>query len=219
MFFLKKILIDLLFPARCLGCQKANFYLCPACLKQIKLKKNNLKSAFFPIKGLLAGLSYKHPLTKKAIYLLKYSFAYELINPLSQPLLKNLKNFKKEQDIKKVFLIPVPLHKKRLKWRGFNQAHLIAQEISKIDNFVLIDDFLIQAKKKKPQAKIESASKRQENIKEVFQVNPQSSFNPKNKTIFLIDDVVTSGATLKECALLLKQEGVKDIWAAVLARQ
>ena len=110
--------------------------------------------------------------------------------------------------------MPVPLSKKRLRWRGFNQAELLAEKVA--ENYGLAMDAanLIRVKHKKPQAKLDEVH-RLENIKDCFAWQG-SNLNKKN--IILIDDVVTTGATLNECAIVLHAAGAAEVWCLVVPK-
>ncbi len=116
-------------------------------------------------------------------------------------------------NLKNALLIPVPLHKKRYNWRGFNQAQMIADCLAKNFNLTT-NNQLIRHKHKKAQAKLKEAERK---------INIQGCFawqGPKldNQQIILIDDVVTTGSTLNECAKVLKKAGAKKVWGLVVAK-
>lgn len=110
----------------------------------------------------------------------------------------------------------VPLEKKRLKSRGYNQAEVLAKELSQILEIPLIVDNLVKTRKTLPQAKL-SAKERGENVKNAFSVkNPAEIIGKK---IFLIDDVYTTGSTMEECATVLKNAGARQVWGVAIARE
>jgi len=111
-------------------------------------------------------------------------------------------------------LVPVPLHIRRERWRGFNQSQLIAEKLS--DKFGIEIDChgLKRVKHGKAQAKL-SKSERWENIKGSFFWEKESL---SGRNIILIDDVVTTGATLNEAAKVLKENGAGEVWGLVVAR-
>jgi len=111
-------------------------------------------------------------------------------------------------------IMPVPLHKKRLRWRGFNQSELLAKGIKKYFNLDLRLDELIRTKHKKPQTKL-SGRKRKENVKGCFFWKGDWL---DGKNIILVDDVITTGSTLNECAKVLKENGAGEVWGLVVAR-
>jgi len=114
-------------------------------------------------------------------------------------------------------MLPVPLHKKRFRERGFNQAQLIAERISfwlsKLFGIVLpVDsDYLLRTENTKPQ-RILDVSARAQNVKKAFVVF-QNNDKPKHyRSVILIDDIYTSGATLNACAKTLKEAGTEEVF-------
>ena len=130
---------------------------------------------------------------------------------------KTLEKIKKEPSIltslTEAIIIPVPLHKKRLRWRGFNQAELLAKSIANKFNLKIYNS-LIRAKHKKAQAKLDEKHRIQ-NIKDCF-IWTGDNLNQQN--IILVDDVATTCSTLNECARILKNNGAREVWGLVIAR-
>lgn len=115
-------------------------------------------------------------------------------------------------------LVPIPLHKKRLKQRGFNQAEIIARELLRIigPGGPRPTDYLARIKNNQPQALIADWKKRRANIQGCFKViNIEQT---KNKPVIIIDDVSTSGATLREAATVLRKAGARKIIGLVVAK-
>ena len=112
-------------------------------------------------------------------------------------------------------VVPVPLHPKRKKYRGFNQAFVLAKIIAREKDKALIMNCLIKAKNSPPQTIVE-AYERGKNIKEAFAV--KKARNIKDKVILLVDDVYTTGATVKECCDTLLQAGAKEVRIITLAQ-
>lgn len=186
---LKSFVLDLLFPVYCLGCKKAGQWLCDNCLDSIQ------------------DYSYKNKLLKNAIHVFKYKFVKDLAKPLSKILIKKLRN--KNFD----YIIPVPLHSKRLRWRGFNQAGLLAKHVGAYCNTPLLTNILIKTRKTKPQVEF-SEEQRKQNIKNSF----KCLVSLVNKRILLIDDVETTGSTLQEAKKELLQAGAKQVYCLTLAK-
>jgi len=227
-----KTILDLFFPIQCLGCgQERQFtphqsklgaeFICPVCFKQMPLnRKRPLKFSSSALTDLIVASDYNHSLVKQAIHRYKYDFIKDLAEPLGQLMVNRLRAILSAIQVSRnyILLIPVSLHKKRLRWRGFNQAELLAQKISQELRIPLINNLLIRTRYRLPQMAIKSSQERKENIKQAFQLSPQPSLNIRNKTIILVDDVCTTGATLEECAKALKPLQPKQIWGLVIAR-
>ena len=103
-----------------------------------------------------------------------------------------------------------------MKNRGYNQSEELAKELSKTLKIPLILNNLIKIRATFPQIKL-SAKERQENLKNAFSINNPEEL--KNKKIFLVDDVYTTGSTMEECAKTLKESGAKQVWGIAIARE
>ncbi len=225
--FLKKIglkLLDLLLPIECVNCQTEGAYLCGACFEKLKINNygdskilsTNLKAPSLDTIW-IAG-NYEDPLLKKIIIKYKYNFLEPLDKPLSQFLKnfweKNLLSLSSQKINQDNFLvIPIPLSKKRLKWRGFNQAELLALNFCAHFNYPLSLN-LKRTKNCPPQVSL-SGAERQKNLHNAFVFKGDCL---KEKNVLLIDDVATTGTTLNEAALILKKAGAERVEALVLAK-
>lgn len=112
-------------------------------------------------------------------------------------------------------IIPVPLHKVRLKERGFNQSLLIGRVLGKELNITVDYRTLKRDRHTPPQVKLKRGERRG-NVKGAFSLTDTSTI--KGKTIYLVDDVLTTGATLRECSKVLCKGGAKEVIAMALAR-
>ena len=111
-------------------------------------------------------------------------------------------------------MVPVPLHVSRLKWRGFNQAELLANGLALAWAFDLNTHLLIRKKATEPQMKL-SGIKRKHNLQGAFEVVK----TPLPSWILLVDDVATTCSTLNECAVALKKAGAKEVWGLTLSQK
>ncbi len=106
-------------------------------------------------------------------------------------------------------IIPVPIHKKRLNHRGYNQSELLAKEISrKLRNIQFLNKLLIKTENNVAQSTL-TKEDRVLNVKNIYKV--QNSNLIKEKTILLLDDIYTTGNTVNECSRLLKENGAREI--------
>lgn len=149
---------------------------------------------------------------RQAIHQLKYQNLRALAAPLAQLLGEYLRAYPLSGEV----LVPVPLHQKRLKERGYNQSHLLAKELSKLVNLPVVDGCLLRERYTPPQARTSSVEERRNNVADAFVCRDQSL---RGKQVLLIDDVATSGATLDACAVVLKAAGASSVWGLVLARE
>lgn len=114
-------------------------------------------------------------------------------------------------------IIPVPLHPRRLLARRYNQAALIAGNLSALSDLPMVPDFLLRRKSTPPQ-KDKSFRLRKENVRAAFCVNPAYVQNASRKDFILIDDVYTTGATVNECARVLKKADARSVFVLTFAR-
>ncbi len=112
-------------------------------------------------------------------------------------------------------IIPVPLHPAKEKKRGFNQARVLARRLSKIKNIKLIEKRLVKVKNIPPQTSLE-ADERARNVRGAFRVRKPEEL--QSKIVLLVDDVYTTGSTLRECSSVLKKAGVKEVRAVTVAQ-
>jgi ComF family protein len=112
-------------------------------------------------------------------------------------------------------IIPVPLHAKRLRWRGFNQSLLLARQVSRLYG-VPVDPFtLCRARETAPQTEL-SEDERRKNVRGAFATSAEKSL--KGRSVLLVDDVYTSGATVNECSRVLIRDGAREVTVLTLAR-
>jgi len=233
-FFLHAVL-NLLFPIACLGCDRDGEWLCPSCLRRIPLLFEFVcpicekrptpsgRACFFcapkaSLDGLCVTTSYVLPVVTRAIHAYKYNFVRDLSAPLADLLRAQL--LATALPIPEM-IIPVPLHPRRERWRGFNQSALLAEALADTLTPGLplpnMDRILVRTRPTTPQMTITHYAKRKENMRGAFAINDTDRV--RNKRVLLVDDVATTGATLFECADILKDAGAKEVYAVVIARQ
>lgn len=173
------------------------------------------------LSGLYFALPYKErALTRKLIYQFKYKpYIKDLAKTLALLLAEHffISGSNKEDVWKDSILIPIPLDKKKLKSRGYNQAEKLAKELSKILHIPVFSNNLIKTKTTRAQIKL-SGKEREQNLKGAFVVRKPFDF-AQNKKIFLVDDVYTTGSTMEECAKILKEAGAKQVWGIAISRE
>ncbi|MFH1173243.1 MAG: ComF family protein [bacterium] len=206
---IKEPFLDLLFPRQCLGCGLAETWLCDSCFSRIKIE-NRLLTGYGYLDGVWAVTSFNNPLVQKAIHLLKYQYVSDLALVLGK-LISQPANYIINEDW---LLLPVPLHRKKFLARGFNQAELLAKEIQKETNWPVLTDVLARKINNKAQVNLKKEA-RENNVQGIFSINNEEKIT--NKNILLIDDVLTTGATLSECAKLLKTNGANLVRGLVIA--
>ena len=156
----------------------------------------------------LTAYIYDYPVNH-IIQHIKYSRRLELIPPLVTPLIDVLFDHYQAQSWPEA-IVPVPLHEKKLRSRGFNQALLIAKRIRKAIPSCIKISHCIKKKHETVAQQGLSAQKRRKNIKNAFTLCQE----PNYQHVAIVDDVMTTGATVSEIGKVLKRKGVKqvDIW-------
>jgi ComF family protein len=163
---------------------------------------------------LLGAATEYRGVTKKLIHALKFNFTKDAVQELGMILLRYVERVGWQPSPETVVL-PIPLSKRRERERGFNQAALLSEIFADKLNLRLEKSALKRVRHTLAQSKTASPEERARNIQNCFTVDPAYV---RSKNIILIDDVVTSGATLSEAARSLKNSGVKNILALVVAK-
>ena len=137
---------------------------------------------------------------------------------LAEIIFQNINFHKLAENPAKTILIPIPLSKKRLRRRGYNQAALIANELSSKTGIPCREDILYKKLHTLSQVETKTKKERMLNLKDSFGVRlPEKILRPE-PTILLIDDIITTGATLNEAAKTLKSAGFKKVIGIVVAK-
>lgn len=208
---------ELFFPRRCFFCKKHGSLLCADCLALLDVSPNRRpdRSQKY-LADICAPCSYENRRVKKLIRAFKYEpFCQELAIPLAGIVASHIAMSEQDFDFGKFSILPVPLAAKRLRWRGFNQAEIIARELGRIWKIPAAANCLARIAETKNQADL-GQSQRFLNVKGAFTCTDNAPF--KNKSVFLVDDVVTTGATMNECARVLLRKGAARIIGIAIAR-
>ncbi len=204
-----KAFFDFLFPEACIGCKAKNVVLCEKCLMSFPPPPATAENIF-------AATCYKNEVVKKSIWLLKYRGVKKLAEPLAELLFQRTKNILPIDNPAETLIIPIPLSPGRMKARGYNQTELIGLSLSDKMSIKISADVLYKIKETPSQVEIKDRNKRLKNILGAFEVkNPEIV---ENKTVILIDDITTTGATLNEAREVLQKAGAKKIICLVVAK-
>lgn len=176
-----------------------------------------------------AMFSYKNSLCRQAIWEIKFRANPKIISPFSQLLyefiIDELSDLKVFSDFTDPILVPIPSSRARLKEKGFNQCTLIVKELKKIDdecdkkNFDIVTNLLIKNRDTQHQVAIKNRNKRLNNLVNSFEINKYEAkkHSLQDRCVIVIDDVITTGATMKEASRVLKKAGAKKVIGFALA--
>ena len=143
-------------------------------------------------------------------------FKYDGFRPLSKPLGRFLQEAVEQLSVQHFDLIvPVPLHRNRLRLRGFNQSELLAAQVARLRKIPLGTKDCMRVRDTPPQTGLRAAERRR-NVSGAFEVTQPERI--KGRRVLLIDDVLTTGATASACAEALQKAGARGVWVATLAR-
>ncbi len=199
---------DLLFPKFCAGCGQEGSWLCADCLPEINTLKT--EKAVANLDGITALFDYGENTASKLIKMFKYNYLLEIADIFEKIINATKFNYNWQDFV----IMPVPLHARRERERGFNQAEILGKIFS--EKFGLsINKNLQRAIYTTQQAKL-SREERLLNLENAFIWADKAKIAPEK--VLLVDDVFTTGATMQECAKVLKNNGTKVVWSLVLAR-
>lgn len=181
----------------------------------------------FETEKIKAIFSYKDKLCRQAVWEIKYRANPTLIRNFSLILydyiLDDISDLQTFVNFRNIVLVPVPSSKSSTRQKGFNHCFLLVQELIEIDkqrgqnNFTFINNFLSKKVNTGHQSKTKTRKDRFENLKNTFIVNKANDFNLNEYSYILIDDVITTGATMNESFRALKEAGAKKIIGFALA--
>lgn len=223
------MLSDLVFPKKCLACHLPGQYLCLKCRQKMIVCHETIYSGGNQktnLNGMIAIWRYRG-LAREVIKEFKYRFIQGMIKEVAGLAVNQLWQQRKERYlkfwqfiVKKPIIIPIPLHSSRHNWRGFNQAEVLAKELAKIWQLPYTAKILRRIKSTRPQVELKG-KERKENIKGVFSLSDELKDKGKilrGQDFLLVDDVITTGATIREAGKVLKKAGAAKVWGLALAR-
>ncbi|HET8575267.1 MAG TPA: ComF family protein [Candidatus Paceibacterota bacterium] len=214
---LVKICADLFFPEYCLGCGKSGSSLCFVCLQSAK--------EYFEDKNVFAVFSYRNPAVKNTIRAMKFhgnrnaakNFAPHLYDAALEKLSEEIM-YSEISKKEKIWLVPIPLSKRRLKNRQYNQSAEIAKCMFEIDGgawFEFHPEALQKIRETPPQTLTKNRKEREKNLRGAFQAKQNT--NLSEAVILLIDDVTTTGTTFGEAERTLRKAGAKKVLSLAAA--
>ncbi len=218
-----EFLLDIMFPKKCVSCGKFDTLFCEKCRAKILfLKTQNCPfcnkitvrgrvcpSCKSSLTGVYVAAHYEEPL-KTAIHTYKYEFIKALKDDLADIAWPYLNDFPQ-----KTILTCVPSNPKRLAWRGYNQAEELARILAAHTGMRFYPNLLKRTKYKTPQTQL-NRKERFKNVEKSFAAGKKMDLS--GAQVMIVDDLVTSGATLDACAHEIRKMGATRVWGFVLAR-
>jgi len=225
---LKGKVVDFFFPAHCLGCAVEGSFICTACQRTLprllppvcpKCSRPLMQEERCPL-CLKWGLEIDGI---RALFLLQglvrqsvHQFKYNNLKALSFPLARLLADSLESKPLPVEVIVPVPLHPRRIRERGYNQSALLARELGRLIGLPVWEESLLRLRNTPAQVRAATADDRRSNVRGAFSCYDE---RVRGKQVLVLDDVCTTGATLDSCAVTLKAAGASSVWGLVLARE
>ena len=226
---LSAVALDLMFPARCVGCGRSGDFLCTACRATLQPIEppfcrrcgrplsdggtvcHDCRTAPLAIAGIRSAYCFQGAI-RKAVHELKYSDVTALARPLSHLVAPVVERLPAQVDA----VVAVPLHSSRLRSRGYNQAELLARELARSARLPVLAGAVHRVRDTPSQVKVGGREARRANVRGAFRCDDG---RVHGKRILLLDDVCTTGSTLSACAEALSAAGAASVWGVTVARE
>ncbi|HEX8598049.1 MAG TPA: ComF family protein [Chloroflexia bacterium] len=206
------LILDLLYPPRCGGCDRRGDWFCSSCRESIA-PPHEQGHSIMGVHGLVCAGDFDGSL-RQAIHNLKYENDTPLAHPLAEIMHAALEHSPHWPDLQRLTptILPVPLHKEKQRSRGYNQAHLLGRELARLTGWHMAAN-LKRMKHTRSQVGLD-AHERAVNVRDAFAWEGDETY----PAVLLVDDVFTTGSTLSECVAVVRATGVKRIYIAAVAR-
>ena len=231
-------ILDLFFPKRCVNCKKVGDYICPDCFSRLSFDTEDICPECS--RPAISGIT--HPKCKKK-YSLEGTFTAVVFNKTAKKLLYQFKYRPYLTDLKvtltdlmhesliqneefervysgqgnRLLIVPVPLYKAKQRMRGYNQAEILGREMAgKLG--LPMTNALLRMRDTRSQVGLDKTERR-ENLREAFGLKDGLNEEIRDKSVCLIDDVLTTGATLSEAGKALRRAGAEKVWGIALAKE
>ncbi len=234
---IKTFVLDTLFPKHCLACEAEGEFICmdcKACLKTLEFQRCIVCQKPAPFgqthprcltpfgaDGLVSFYDYHDEKVAQILIKGKYSFLPEVYKTLGEMMAKKLQSdaspiLNLKSSILNPTFVPIPLHSRRKRWRGFNQAEILCHSLSEHLSLPCAN-VLVRCKPTAVQKDLKR-NDRVQNIRDAFALSPNLKSPILNQSFILVDDVATTGATLLEASKILKRNGADKVFCLTVAR-
>ncbi|MEK7584637.1 MAG: ComF family protein [Patescibacteria group bacterium] len=203
------LLLDLVFPLECVSCSAPDTLLCDRCERSIPVRNRHVQRPTEHLDTLVICSTYKEATLKAIITRFKYNGVAAYAAPLVRLLEKGYRSLPHHVDL---HVVPIPLHKRKRRIRGYNQSEILARALC--ENLRLPIDTNLMRIRYTPQQSKRSREERLRNVEKAFRYDGEEA--PRH--LLLIDDVTTTFATLESAARELKRRGAETVDALVLAQ-
>ena len=220
-----KAALDFLLPLTCVGCRKEGIGICGECLAGVHELQACCEMCAQPGPARFCRRCAESPLSLNGIYAAYplegalrsavHSFKYRNYRALAPQLAGVMAKRFQDVRVPATMLVPVPMHPRRERSRGYNQAEQLAKELGTLTGVPVAKDVLKRVTYSPPQVQRSSRASRLEIAEGAF----EATRSVENEAILLIDDVVTTGSTMAACANALWSESAKSVWGLALARE
>ena len=225
---LAQAFLDVVFPPRCVACGEQGAFLCQACVEAMPRalpprcplcwqpeRRGETCGRCAQTPPVFAGARslylYQGPV-REAVHALKYNH----LSALARPMGEMMAGYVEAEALPVDLVVPVPLFGRRQRLRGYNQSALLARELARLGMLPVAEGGLARRRDTAPQARGVDAEARRRNVAGAFAADGR---RVEGRRVLLIDDVMTTGATLDACAQALRQAGAASVWVLTFARE
>jgi ComF family protein len=210
--------LDLLYPPACGVCGAGGGFLCPPCRRALPVAAPPRCRRCWALtaRGVCADCAHSPLDGVRTPYVLDagartlvHALKYRSLHALAQPMGELLADSFELEPLPADVVMPVPLHGRRRRSRGFNQSELLARVLARRAGLELDDHTLMRTRNTPQQTRTDDRARREENVRGAFHCRNEVP----GRRVLLVDDVLTTGATLRECARTLRQAGARSVWA------
>jgi len=225
---LAQAFLDVLFPPRCVGCGAQGSFLCSACREAMPRalpprcplcwqpeRRGEMCGRCAQAPPAFAGARSLH-LYEGAVRDTVHALKYNHLSALARPMGEMMAVYLEAEALPVDLVVPVPLFGRRQRVRGYNQSALLAREVARLRGLPLAERGLARRRDTPPQARSVDAEARRRNVAGAFAGEGR---RVEGRRVLLIDDVMTTGATLDACAQALRHAGAASVWALTFARE